>query len=42
MNNKNKKYLRFYSVKALKKFYKNGDITKEEYNSFVTPKYQIK
>jgi len=37
-----KKYLKFYPIKALKRFYKNGEITKNEYNSLVTPKYQIK
>ena len=37
-----KEYIRFYNVKALKRFYKIGDITKEEYNSLVTLKHQIK
>jgi len=36
-----KKYLQFYPVKALKKFYDNGEITKDEYNSLVTSKYRI-
>lgn len=38
----NKENIRFYPVVALKRFYKNGEITKEEYNSLVTPKHQIK
>jgi hypothetical protein len=37
-----KENLKFYPVVELRRFYKNGDITKEEFNNLVIPELQIK